>query len=411
MLLLAAPAWSKDTQSKKDSEGTGQATTKKGASQSKEKASDSERPGEAMTQGSTSQAKSKASGQDPERTEGTTEKGTSRAKSKGTEKMEPLAGAKVLIKDNGYKGKVGAGDILTISGDYEKLSSGTSITVKDGNGDQATFDARNAKITVTNEGDLRIEVKKAPNVKSGGDLDTTGLKILRAIGVQANNGGHRHPRRHHHRKNNDSNSNVSTNNDTNTDGATDNGNTNDDNANEDTTQDTNNSNTDDTTDNTTTDEITNNTDNTGTNATLCPGGAIAIAGDTVAAAGCGGDTTTDNQNNSNTGTEATTDGQNNGNSGTDTNTDNLSNDNTGTDTGTDNQSDDEIGSFGNVDDQEPIDEPPDDVLDEIDIDGPLPETGGLRETSGLPVAALTPPLGVALVVAVFAIWRFGARRG
>jgi hypothetical protein len=64
-----------------------------------------------------------------------------------------------------------------------------------------------------------------------------------------------------------------------------------------------------------------------------------------------------------------------------------------------------------IDDQAPVDEPQGDVLDEINSDGMLPETGGLPvSSSGLPLAALTTPIGMTIMIAGFAVWLFGVRQ-
>lgn len=110
----------------------------------------------------------------------------------------PLAGAEVEVReDDDDDNTVNEDDVLIIDDrDYE-ASRGASVTIEDKDGTQGTFvDGRNARITITADGALRIEVTDDPIGLNGGGnggsvdrLDTIGdddegLEAVTSTGVR-----------------------------------------------------------------------------------------------------------------------------------------------------------------------------------------------------------------------------------
>jgi hypothetical protein len=455
--LRAAPAWSQGPQITKGDPGlAGGATTVKTSAQPENKAS-AKGPQQA---GNTT----KAPGKDSQRTTEVT-KNSSQAENRMSG-GGPLANARIEVQQrNGRGGEVSGGDVLTISGDY-KVSPDASVTVRDGDGHQATFDKHDARITVTKDGDLKIELTKPPDTNSrssNGKLNTDGLKVLSSSGIQRADNNHnsnndsRANSDANFANNNNSNNNGHSRNDrrnfvqqllrflpgfgrdepedntTNQQyGATNqqyndqNGTNNGSNQyNQNTGSNNNGSNQ--------ASQYTNNTGNAGTGTATCPGGAIAIAGGTTAVACPRSNTVANNQYSQGTGSGTTTNGQG---TGSGTAASNQYNQNTGSGTTTNGQSTgsgttvgDQYGGSGSdlsssdmsgsIDNQDPVSDPQGDVIDEVNSDGPLPDTGGpvpgaggpLPDTGGLPVPALSTLLGVgALMVAWSTVRQLGARR-
>lgn len=163
VLLLAAPAWSKDDRTRKEDSGAGETKTQGSSAQTDKKASGSKRAG------SSTQERNQASGKN--------KKNNAQGSGKG-----PLAGAKVKVeKDGGTQNVVDDGDVLVISGNYE-IEPGASVTIEDKDGTQGTFDKQNAKIKV---GSVKIEVEKDPiEATASEELSTDELEVVASDGIE-----------------------------------------------------------------------------------------------------------------------------------------------------------------------------------------------------------------------------------
>jgi hypothetical protein len=441
-VLLAAPAWSQGTQTKKDSEHTGE-TTKQNSTQAKGKTSSPERTSEVTTGKGSAQEKSKA----PEHTGGTTTEKTSPQPQSKTSEEDPLKGHNVTVQNSNHDNVV-KGDTLTVSGDYE-VSSDASVTLKDGK-NQVTFDHKNADIKSKDDGSLSMKVTGKPNK----NLSAHGLKVLKSTGVKPKSQGRpKDQRKDHHkgRNNNRFNDNRFNDNRFNNQYNDQYGNTgtglidmlrqllaltngnNSGTASNQYGQYGNNSGTANNqygnngtasnqytnSNGTTGNQYNRNAGGSGAVASAGPGGAFASAGGTTAPAGrnqygSGGNQYSAGSNQYGTGgNQYGTGGSQYGSGG---NQYGAGSDQYGA--GSDQYSRGARSSGSGIDNQDPVSGPQGDVLDTINTDGPLPNTGGpLPNAGGLPVRAegsigvLVIPFGIALVVAGFAAWRFGTRRG
>ena len=163
-ILLAAPAWSQNGQTRNDSSGAGETKTQRSSAQADKEESGSKRAG------NSTQERDQASDKDK--------------KSKGQGSGKGLiAGTKVKVeKDGGAPNVVDKGDVLVISGDY-KIGPDASVTIRDRAETEVTFDKQNAKITV---GSVKIEVEEDPiEATASEELSTDELEVAASDGIEA----------------------------------------------------------------------------------------------------------------------------------------------------------------------------------------------------------------------------------